>query len=488
MHYIKKITGIGLVISSFASTMVSAEIYHVGEGDSNVYAASPPLEIPKKSLGDKLLHQEFNTIVNTLRGFFHRNEDGGIQEAWGLGTDRLNGTLNINNPKEEGSIMLSGAPVSQTYSGLYLNDSQQDPQKSSWHFSHKSVGITGANELWLGYWDNNKFNHALQLGKTGFLKLNNTLSFGDYGLWSGANNYRNWLGICDNDDCNTTDIPGGKFFHISGVSNPEFGTVADTINEKRVIGLFDEVVIPQGNLGIGTTFPTQRLDIDGKIRMRLQTDEEDDGDIVATKDYVDAQIDKLTELISKLISTEESDALAGYTTIYTNLDEDYYSENKGRRGESCDQFPRSKYTCRPEENRSCVDEYIDTVCEDEGCMSFNASRDVQCTAAKVLVNYGQTTETLFAFSGYVDSRAEITLTGTELSWRSLDQWRGLDHFVYKTHAPGPATVPNGQWKVVKTGGVGSAVITYHDANVLKIELNDDGGPGNDYQSFKIVRK
>jgi len=42
-----------------------------------------------------------------------------------------------------------------------------------------------------------------------------------------------------------------------------------------------------GNVGIGTVSPTQKLDVAGKIRMRTQTSSSDGNDIVATKWYVD---------------------------------------------------------------------------------------------------------------------------------------------------------------------------------------------------------
>jgi len=44
-----------------------------------------------------------------------------------------------------------------------------------------------------------------------------------------------------------------------------------------------------GNLGIGTTGPSQKLDVNGRIRMRTQTTSGDAADIVATKGYVDSQ-------------------------------------------------------------------------------------------------------------------------------------------------------------------------------------------------------
>jgi len=49
------------------------------------------------------------------------------------------------------------------------------------------------------------------------------------------------------------------------------------------------VLTDTGRLGIGTTNPTEKLDVNGKIKMRNQTAASDVADIVATKGYVDGK-------------------------------------------------------------------------------------------------------------------------------------------------------------------------------------------------------
>lgn len=48
-------------------------------------------------------------------------------------------------------------------------------------------------------------------------------------------------------------------------------------------------IFGDGNVGINTPTPTQKLDVNGKIRMRTQTTSSDSNDTVATKGYVDNQ-------------------------------------------------------------------------------------------------------------------------------------------------------------------------------------------------------
>ena len=63
-------------------------------------------------------------------------------------------------------------------------------------------------------------------------------------------------------------------------------------------------------IGIGTTTPTEKLDVAGKIRMQTATESSDGDDIVTTKGYVDGMVDNVP--VKFIDGTKESDAV--YTT------------------------------------------------------------------------------------------------------------------------------------------------------------------------------
>ena len=77
-------------------------------------------------------------------------------------------------------------------------------------------------------------------------------------------------------------------FMEAGASIGLMGTI--TASDFRIrTNYVDRVTVggSNGNVGIGTTSPTQKLDVNGKIRMRAQTAATDAADTVATKKYVD---------------------------------------------------------------------------------------------------------------------------------------------------------------------------------------------------------
>jgi hypothetical protein len=94
-----------------------------------------------------------------------------------------------------------------------------------------------------------------------------SVSGGDPGNWCGGKGLRQWIGICPGG----AQVPcsgkiSGSYLHISGWTNPNYGLNVCGTDPSRVIGLFDHVVIPDGNVGIGTTAPTARLDVQGDIK------------------------------------------------------------------------------------------------------------------------------------------------------------------------------------------------------------------------------
>lgn len=82
--------------------------------------------------------------------------------------------------------------------------------------------------------------------------------------------------------------------HIRKGSNGQGDLVIllDGTASGKNVGLTDEKmrITKDGNVGIATNNPTQKLDVSGRIRMRTQTVASDGDDIVTTKKYVDDSI------------------------------------------------------------------------------------------------------------------------------------------------------------------------------------------------------
>lgn len=85
------------------------------------------------------------------------------------------------------------------------------------------------------------------------------VSGGDVGPWGSGTAARSWFGKCvAGASCTQFEI-GGNYLHLSGVYN--------SYTNSRVLGLFDTVIIPFGNVGIGTANPAVPLDIVGSMRI-----------------------------------------------------------------------------------------------------------------------------------------------------------------------------------------------------------------------------
>jgi hypothetical protein len=57
------------------------------------------------------------------------------------------------------------------------------------------------------------------------------------------------------------------------------------------------LVVDKGNVGIGTTEPDIKLDVNGKIKMRISTTSTDPGNMVVTKDYLEGYLGSDDEIL-----------------------------------------------------------------------------------------------------------------------------------------------------------------------------------------------
>jgi hypothetical protein len=103
---------------------------------------------------------------------------------------------------------------------------------------------------------------------------------------------------------------GGRINMRYGSAGLIFDNVTGTATNTR------GGITPAGDMYIGDTTPTEKLDVDGKIRMRTSTQDADAGDIVVTKDYLDADNINFTPTGN----TTSTDVQAAIVELQTEID------------------------------------------------------------------------------------------------------------------------------------------------------------------------
>ncbi|QOY37984.1 collagen-like protein [Anaerobacillus isosaccharinicus] len=121
------------------------------------------------------------------------------------------------------------------------------------------------------------------------------LRFGAMGTAGQQRVYMEFQGVHANDVANENGVAFLKFrtstaegwgLEIGGVRRS--GGTGDLLLKTGGVSPQERMrILDNGNVGVGSNAPTQRLDVNGKIRMRTQTTSGDADDIVATKKYVD---------------------------------------------------------------------------------------------------------------------------------------------------------------------------------------------------------
>ena len=125
---------------------------------------------------------------------------------------------------------------------------------------HVAIGDTFINNSAIS-WDTPVLTGAIDASKLSLAVEGNViLAGGDPGPWgSSAITPRSWIGRCFDISCKSgiPDGENGRYLHISGIANPNFGVVeGNPLKTARIIGLNDYVLLREGGkVGIGITTP-----------------------------------------------------------------------------------------------------------------------------------------------------------------------------------------------------------------------------------------
>ena len=177
----------------------------------------------------------------------------------------------------------SAANIKQDANNRFVTDAE----KTAWNGKQDALGYTPVNKA----------------GDT----MTGTLVVDGKDLPSGADIVTMRRGSETNRFVLETQDKAMQAFMEAGAAIGLMGTI--TASDFRIrTNYTDRVSIrgSDGNVGIGTTSPTQKLDVNGKIRMRTQTAAADGDDIVATKKYVD---DKVASSVQIAVGASEPSGL-----------------------------------------------------------------------------------------------------------------------------------------------------------------------------------
>lgn len=191
-------------------------------------------------------------------------------------------------------------------------------------------------------------------------------------------------------------------------------------------------ILSNGNVGIGTTTPSEKLVVNGNISASDPTADSH----LATKKYVDENgpqdddLLQLQEYLEDKITTQWSLAMGNYSERTFNLWEDtYWTDTYSRRGvsDTCNGDRTNRYSCWLNEAKSCIDAFTLSswnTCGKDGnssCWTNNYYRSVTCEKTVLLVKnptLRSFTSNIHKCSNYLNCSVQVNIC----SYLPLTSW------------------------------------------------------------------